>query len=341
VNAARSGGTGSSRTRTDPSDRRIIVTMEEAHVGGQQDGESRLRDRRARPPRDALAWAVAAVGPAARLVSVRPLLGGISSAVHGLVIEDLRGVRHRLVMRRWLGEPAAESLIRNEATALVRLSRANIPAPRLVASDASGGDAGCPVLLMEQLPGRVNLAPRDVASWLGQLARVLPGIHALQVDLAPFDQSEVHSEERGFEWSSYPEMWERAMELINGEPSTYEPHFIHGDFQHFNTLWSRERLSGIVDWTFSSLGPRELDTGRCRLNLAVLFSAECAERFRLFYEAEAGRTLDPWWDLYSLASYGPDWPLFIPEQVGRRASVDIAGMHRRVDELLLTIMRRL
>jgi hypothetical protein len=49
-------------------------------------------------------------------------------------------------------------------------------------------------------------------------------------------------------------------------------------------------------------GPPDLDVGHCRLNLAVLFGADRAEKFRLAYDAEADRAVDPWGDLHALAS---------------------------------------
>jgi aminoglycoside phosphotransferase (APT) family kinase protein len=304
-------------------------------------GGSNLGELRARPPRQALSWAISTVGPSARLVSVRPLLGGISSAVHGLVVEDDRSNRHRLVLRRWLAEPTAQALVQREASALSGLAATPVPAPQLIASDPAGDLAGDPSLLMEWLPGRVNLEPRDRTGWLGQLARVLPEIHETRIDVPRFEGPGPAEPEGPFSWSQCPDARERAADIVREAPPAYEPHFIHGDYQHFNVLWSHRRISGVIDWTLSSLGPRDLDPGHCRLNLAVLFSVEWAERFRLAYEAEAGREVDPWWDLYSLVLYGPDWPLFIPLQAGRRFPVDVTGMPARVDELLLTILRRM
>ncbi len=302
---------------------------------------SNLRELRARPPREALSWAVSAVG-GGRLVSVRPLVGGISSAVHGLVIEDRHASRCRLVLRRWLSEPTAQTRVRQEATVLSGLGATDVPAPQLVAADPVGELAGTPSLLMEWLPGRVDLEPRDPAGWLGQLAHVLPAVHATRIDLPPYENWTDRTALRGpFTWSQHPDAWERAAAILRETPPQYEPRVIHGDFQHFNVLWSRRRMSGVIDWTFSSLGPRDLDPGHCRLNLAVLFSVDWAERFRLAYEAEAGRELDPWWDLYSLVSYGPTWPSFIPLQAGDRIGVDVAGMPARADELLVTILRRI
>jgi hypothetical protein len=80
--------------------------------------------------------------------------------------------------------------------------------------------------------------------------------------------------------------------------------------------------------------------GHCRLNLAVLHCADWAERFRLAYEAEAGRSTDPWWDLHELAAYNDAWPRFIPIQVGGRVAVDPDGMTARIEALLESALRR-
>jgi hypothetical protein len=73
----------------------------------------------------------------------------------------------------------------------------------------------------------------------------------------------------------------------------------------------------------------------------VLYSADWAERFRLAYQAETGRSTDPWWDLHSLVSYADAWRQFIPIQVGGRVPVDTDGMTARVEDLLESALRRL
>jgi aminoglycoside phosphotransferase (APT) family kinase protein len=113
----------------------------------------------------------------------------------------------------------------------------------------------------------------------------------------------------------------------------------HGDYQHFNMLWSRERLTGIIDWSGIWLGPPEIDVCHCRLNLAVLYGADVAEQFRHAYEAEAGREVDPWHDVRALGNYNDDWPNFIPIQVHGRAVIR-PGMTARVEELLRRALSR-
>jgi hypothetical protein len=106
----------------------------------------------------------------------------------------------------------------------------------------------------------------------------------------------------------------------------------------FESWLDPSRLSPLPDASRPDIWA--LDVGHCRLNLAVLFSAEIAERFRAMYEAEAGRTVDPWWGLHALLSFGPDWKNFLPMQIDGRAPVDVDGMTRRVEELLERTLRR-
>lgn len=97
----------------------------------------------------------------------------------------------------------------------------------------------------------------------------------------------------------------------------------------------------MVDWATSCEGPADFDLGHCRLNLAVLFGPDRAERFRRAYEAEAGRAVDPWWDLYAITGYSDGWPRVIAAQVAGRARVDTTGMTARVEDLIQKTLGRL
>jgi aminoglycoside phosphotransferase (APT) family kinase protein len=60
-------------------------------------------------------------------------------------------------------------------------------------------------------------------------------------------------------WSSRPDLWERALELGRTESPPGPRCFIHRDYHPENTLWSRGRLTGVVDWTSASWGPPAVD----------------------------------------------------------------------------------
>lgn len=274
------------------------------------------------------------------MVAWRRLTGGIGSAVHRLTLER-KGDRRFLVLRRYEHLDSSR-FVDQESFALRELRRSELPVPDLVASDPNGSSSGGhPALLMTRVPGSILLTPDDPDAWLRQMATVAATIHDLAIPAQPFEPW-FHPEERSAPASAArPDLWQSAYDVLTQEGPAVRHVFVHRDFQHFNLLWSRGRLSGIVDWTFASTGPREIDAGHCRLNLAVLHGADWSERFRLAYEAEAGVPLDPWWDLHACASYSDHMMESIPVQVDGRTSVDVRGMTQRVEDLVASTMQHL
>jgi Ser/Thr protein kinase RdoA (MazF antagonist) len=290
-----------------------------------------------------LAWVERTVATGARVTGGRRMLGGITSSVHRLSLRLPGGTSRQVVMKRY-ADPHwddVQALVRNEAAALAAAKTREIPAPQLLGASADGAETeGVPSLLMTRAPGRVWLAPGDLDEWIRQLARLLPLIHRGAARVTAHQPRDV--EELSVPASAgRPEVWAAAKRVVATEPPPGKPAFIHGDYQHFNVLWSRGRLSALVDWSSAQIGPPDVDLGHCRLNLAVLSSAEVAERFRHAYEAEAGRRVEPWWDIHELLAYDDSWQDFIPIQVAGRASVDVAGMTGRVEELLAMALARL
>ena len=289
-----------------------------------------------------MAWVERALGRGFRVVGVRRMTGGTIAAVHRLTAE--RGGQRVFVVLRQYAEAAPEftRLVEQEADILRGVGAAGLAAPALIDLSVDGLDAGRhPSLLMSRLPGHLYLTPSDPGGWLGQMAAQAAAIHDAPVS-APAFESWIDPDRLTVPATARrPELWRAAIGILQQEPPRRPTVFIHRDFQHFNLLWARGRLTGVVDWSVASTGPREIDVGHCRLNLAVLFSAGWAERFRLAYEAETGRVTDPWWELHAFASYGDSWPRFIPVQVGGRVAVDTEGMTARVEELLESALRRL
>lgn len=316
--------------------------------------------RRRRPSPQALAWAERAAG--ARVVAWRRMTGGIISAVHRLTI-DHGSYRDVLVLRQYeLADSGTAALVRHEAAVLRALHGAGLPAPGPVAADAGGRESGGhPAILMTRLPGRPDVTPADPEGWLRQIAAMAVRISDVQVATGPFEARVDAAAFTTDGWrqrtrslipvsagtpvippsATRPAVWEAAFAVLRQHAPEPAACFTHRDFQPFNLLWRRGRLTGVVDWTRSCTGPAGFDTGHCRLNLAVLFGADWAERLRLACEAEAGRAVDPWWDLYAVTAYGDEWRRFIPVQMAGRAPVDTAGMTSRVEDLLEAALGRL
>jgi aminoglycoside phosphotransferase (APT) family kinase protein len=238
--------------------------------------------------------------------------------------------------------PNHVNLVNHEAAVLRDAHDCQLAAPELLASSADGADTGGhPSILMTRLPGHIYLMPEDRDDWLRQIAELAVQIHNAKVTAPPFRSWFDPADLTVPRSASRPDLWRTLFAVLQQQRDVAYPCFVHRDFQHFNFLWRRGRLTGAVDWGMAASGPPDLDVGHCRLNLTVLFGADLAERFRLAYQAEAGRSVDPWWDLHSIAVYGDAWRGFIPIQVAGGAPVDTAGMTARVEDLLAATLRRL
>lgn len=267
---------------------------------------------RRRPPPEALRWVERAVGVGAHVTSVQRLRGGSSTAIHAVNAVDRRGATHRLVLRRfdrdgWFArEPDTPE---REARVLELLAGSDVPAPELVAVDAEGNACDAPAVLMSRLPGRVVFAPADLDPWLRQMAEALPAIHAvdsraarLVQPYAPYyDMTKVEPPP----WSTQPKAWARALDIVNGPPPEKADRFIHRDYHPGNVLWSRGRLTGVVDWINASWGPPGNDVAHCRANLVRLHGVEAADRF--LTACRSLRVVDDgqaYWDLVSVMDMG-------------------------------------
>ena len=271
------------------------------------------------------------------------MLGGITSSVHRLSLLLPGGTRTQVVLKRYTNPDwgHVQSMVRNEAAALAGVSATAVPAPRLLGASPDGvGTDGISSILMTRASGRVWLAPDDIDAWIRQLAALLPSLHAGAADVGPRELRDADALAAPAS-ARRPDVWTAAKRVIAAGPPAGDEVFLHGDYQHFNVLWSRGRLSALIDWASAEIAPPDVDVGHCRLNLAVLYSPEVAERFRDAYEAEAGRRVDPWWDVHQLLAYDDSWRDFIPVQVAGRTRVDVAGMTDRVEALLAVALSRL
>lgn len=295
-----------------------------------------------RPPAETLVWVEQTVGSGARVVGWRRLTGGLASSVHRLAVER-NGRREALVLRRWVPDADraehAIGAVASEAAILTALARSDLPAPRLVGSTTDAAHAG-PALLMTRVPGHIHLAPGDRERWLQQMVHMLVRIHALDIATGPYVPWLDRSRLSPVPDASRPDIWRAAIALVADDRPLPATCFIHRDYQPFNLLWSREQLTGVIDWVQAAIGPPDIDVGVCRLNLTLLCSADVAERFRQMYEAEAGRRVDPWWDLQSLLIYGPDFKRILPLQIDGRAPLDVEGMTRRMEDVIERTLRR-
>jgi len=281
--------------------------------GFDEDGATRAL-LRSPPPAEALAWAASALGAGGpeAVVEVRALRGGLSSAVHALRVALPAGPRW-VVLRRWVRpDLLAEEpeLAGRELRALRWAEPLAVPTPSVLAADLGGDAAGTPSLVMSCLPGLVvwepGRRPHDPPpdAWLDGLVGALAPIHAAPVP--PPDVVEPYEhyhqlDDRPPAWSRHPDAWRRAVAIAEaGTPADVGPAvFVHRDFHPGNVLWTRGRVTGVVDWPTASVGPAVVDVGHCRTNLVQL-GLDVVDDLAARWERLAGATFHPWADVTAI-----------------------------------------
>lgn len=211
--------------------------------------------------------------------------------------------------KEWLQEEP--DLAYHEAESLICASKSNIQTPDLIAYDESGSICGVPIVLMTMLGGDVQLKPKNMNQWINGLAETLSEIHKVDVKYFQwgyFTYNNVHAVEVPT-WSSIPEEWEKVIEVAKQPVPLFQECFIHRDFHPTNVLFKNKVVSGVVDWVNACRGPRGVDVGHCRLNLALLYNVEVADQFLFAYSKYAREkfTYNVYWDVISVIDilFGP------------------------------------
>lgn len=257
-------------------------------------------------------WIIKQTGKDSRVVHTKPLMGGISSAMSAVCIENqdemLQWVMRQFTDKSWLR--ACPDLAVCETEALRAAEQAGIPSPRWIAADYYGQFCEHPTVLMSHLPGKVELRPKLLDPWLSGLAEMLAEVHVkaatckLTVERNYYTYSTI-ADLQVPAWSRYPSVWKQIIDILQNEDSapSYVPQFIHRDYHPTNVLWKDGKVSGVVDWVNACMGPVGIDTGHCRLNLVQLYGVEAAEYFLYCYlncARVSKEVADPYWDMLTL-----------------------------------------
>ncbi|SDW40996.1 Phosphotransferase enzyme family protein [Marininema mesophilum] len=267
-------------------------------------------------------WVADSLGCSPDNIRLSPLNGATSSWLYrvskrGQESGGLGWVLRLFTNESWLREQPDLAL--REEEALKQATSLPINTPKFIANDPTGVICGFSAILMTELPGYVQLKPRDEKKWLTELAKTLATIHqSMELTSFPwkydpwFDPAQPSS----FSWSRHSIEWDRLSSIL-AERKQGTLTFIHRDFHPANVLWEGEKVSGVVDWVNACLGPAEADVAHCRLNLALLRGIDAAESFLRAYQQEAGISYDPWWDMNGMASWFEEpprvykgWPAF-------------------------------
>ena len=157
-----------------------------------------------------------------------------------------------------------------------------------------------------------------MADLTGGLARVLRLLHATPVvSAAKLPPYRVWNEGLAPVVPRYcqsADLWLRAIAVVASGTAASPNVFIHRDFHPGNTLWSGSELVSVVDWTYASCGPAEVDLAHMRWNLACSHGVSVADEFLSQYGELQGSSasVQRYWDLRTVVDLLPeseDWTI--------------------------------
>lgn len=228
------------------------------------------------------------------LASASALLGrelrfteALAGGQHAVTVAVRDGDAELIVRAFPFGHDAAirESMVLDRLTPLGDL------VPRLIAHSTDLHD---PVIVTTRVPG----SPPDPATPLTTIAREMAAalirIHSLDGTGLPLTPQSPPPGDSAIavraqqEWANL----DRDEEVLT-----------HTDFWAGNALWAQGRLTGVVDWSGASRGPRGVDLAWCRQDLVLLGSPEAAGIFLDEYERLLGRRIPDIaaWDVQAAA----------------------------------------
>lgn len=286
------------------------------------------------------------LGSSAHLLGSRRLRGSTSATLYRLTV--LRGASLATYVLRlftnseWLiVEP---DIPEHEAAALEKVHTASLPVPGLVACDPRGASCGLPALLMTHLPGKVDLLPTSIESWLCQQAEFLMRLHAVDPGAFAWNYRPYYkpAELSIPAWSTRPQLWEKAIEIMRSPSPTSPTCFIHRDYHPVNLLWRRGKLSGVVDWVNSCLGPAGVDVAWARHNLASMYGLPMADRWLEVCQEVMGTSwrYDPYWDIQTLLEVLPGPPgVYPPWRDFGLDHLNAPLVTQRIEEYLASLLK--
>ncbi len=245
-----------------------------------------------------------------------------------------------------LGDPADPGDRRRfgtEVAALRLAGRHRLPAARLIAVDPDGSSAGALAILTTVLPGHSRIPRVASAERLRRLGATAAALSAIPVRPRPELPLRTRSiadvdfaARRRAQGSTA--LLDAAQERLGQLAEPAGPTvFVHGDLWHGNTLWSGDRLTGLVDWDCAGAGAPGIDLGGVRFDAALNFGLPAAEQVLHGWQRATGGQAHrlAYWDLVAACCSLADMAYTLPVLRDQgRDDLDAATLGRRRDAFL-------
>lgn len=290
-------------------------------------------------------WILSSSDSYSKVIGVNVLKGSTTAKMLHIHLLLNSGRTENLVLRQYEHDDFTSEDILHEKEALQKAVSLSIAAPKVINIGLDKEKTGGLKLLMTALDGAVNISQGNNHIWIEKLAETLSKLHDNQNNQFNWHYERYQYPESIIipSWTSVPEVWQSLKNIAQLPEPEYTKVFIHRDYHPVNVLWKDKNVSGVVDWVNACIGPRGVDVGHCRWNLAMLEGVRQADIFLDYYKMSASDSFEynVYWDIVSLMdvveesiSVYPGWRAF------GRIDITKRRMIKRMDEYALSLFTR-
>ena len=221
--------------------------------------------------------------PHVKYKSSRILEGGVSSEVFLIVVESKKG-EEKIVLRTEGGQPA-ENSIKTEYLLLEKLHQTKVPCAKPIHLDHSKEILDKGFMLMTYLEGTIEIPKIKNFGFLNKMVGILKNIHNVDTKILPTLPCRFDPTYDLFEFLPNARINKELKAILKGYDTSYsgKPVLLHGDFWPGNILWTKDEISGVLDWEYAAIGDPVSDLAVASLELKYDYGRRGVDRFLDLY----------------------------------------------------------
>ena len=221
--------------------------------------------------------------PHVKYKSSRILEGGVSSEVFLIIVESNKG-EEKIVLRTE-GGPPAENSIKTEYLLLEKLHQTKVPCAKPIHLDHSKEILDKDFMLMTYLEGTIEIPKIKNFGFLNKMVGILKNIHNVDTKILPTLPCRFDPTYDLFEFLPNEKINKELKAILKGYDTSYsgKPVLLHGDFWPGNILWTRDEISGVLDWEYAAIGDPVSDLAVASLELKYDYGKRGVDRFLDLY----------------------------------------------------------
>ena len=221
--------------------------------------------------------------PHVKYKSSRILEGGVSSEVFLIIVESNKG-EEKIVLRTEGGQPA-ENSIKTEYLLLEKLHQTKVPCAKPIHLDHSKEILDKDFMLMTYLEGTIEIPKIKNFGFLNKMVGILKNIHNVDTKILPTLPCRFDPTYDLFEFLPNAKINKELKAILKGYDTSYsgKPVLLHGDFWPGNILWTKDEISGVLDWEYAAIGDPVSDLAVASLELKYDYGKRGVDRFLDLY----------------------------------------------------------